>query len=79
MRKSAQKILDQALKLPEAERLSIADALLGTVLPDTEASIEAEWLREAERRSRELEAAPTTAIPYATAVRHVEARLRRKS
>jgi putative addiction module component (TIGR02574 family) len=64
MSSNAEKLLEEALRLPEKERLRLAERLLATFdgVPDADAA-EA-WQAEIARRSRELEAGLVKPIPW---------------
>ena len=62
------------LRLPLAERARLAEVLLSS-LEGEDASWEAEWLAEAERRDRAADADPTRVRPAADVVAAVRAEL----
>jgi hypothetical protein len=59
---AAEKILGDALSLPEDERRRIAEVLLDSVSTDSPAEIEAAWVSEAVRRAEELERGEAQAL-----------------
>ena len=59
---AAEKILGDALSLPEEERRRIAEVLLDSVSIDSAAEIEAVWVAEAVRRADELERGEAEAL-----------------
>lgn len=59
-----EQLTSAALRLPPAERARIAEALLAS-LESEDATWEAEWLAEAERRNRAAEADPSQVRPAA--------------
>lgn len=61
---SARKVLEDALHLDEAERASVAGALIESLHPDVEQGAEEAWERVIERRVRELEAGTAETIPW---------------
>lgn len=67
-----EKILQDALSLPETERESLADALL-TSLGRTPAEVEQSWADEAVRRLEREARGKTTAISWDEAKRQLKA------
>ncbi len=78
MMSTAAHLLEEALQLPENERIDLAAELLASVAPETraEARSEQEWLAEIERRARAA-LAGSPAIPWKEAGAEIERRLRR--
>lgn len=68
-----EQLTSAALRLPAAERARIAEALLVS-LESEDASWEAEWLAEAERRSRAADADPTRLRPASDVFADLRAR-----
>lgn len=64
MSPSAKKVLEDALHLDEAERASVAGALIESLHPDREPGANEAWERVIERRVRELEAGTAETIPW---------------
>jgi putative addiction module component (TIGR02574 family) len=64
MSPSAKKILEDALHLDEAERASVAGALIESLHPDPQPGADEAWERVIERRVRELEAGTAETIPW---------------
>ncbi len=62
MTAAAEKILQDALALPDEERRRVAELLLDTVSTDTPEEIEAAWVAEAVRRAGELERGEVEAL-----------------
>ena len=57
--------LTQALfALPTADRIALADQLYASVPGDWQQSADDAWLREAKRRSAEMDADPSTALTH---------------
>lgn len=69
---TAEKILNDALSLPDDERESLANALL-TSLGRTPAEVEQSWADEVTRRLEREARGETTAIPWDEAKRQVKA------
>lgn len=76
MTSAAKKVLDQALALPDDERLRIAEALLDTMPPETADEIEMAWLEEARRRAGRLERGEIEARDGETILASLDAKLR---
>ena len=64
MLETANDVLDVALRLPEAERAHIVDALINSLSPVHAEPLNAEWLAEIERRSDALDADNETTVPW---------------
>jgi putative addiction module component (TIGR02574 family) len=64
MKADLQKVLDEASKLTEAERLRLAERLLSTIdgEPDTDAA--AAWAAEIERRTKQIERGEVEPVPW---------------
>jgi hypothetical protein len=76
MSTKAEKLLKEALTLPDAQRAALAADLLASVDPPSKITDE-EWLAEVERRARSArEGAP--AIAWAEARQRIEESLRSK-
>lgn len=57
--------LTQALfALPMAERIALADKLYASVPENWQQAVDEAWLKEAERRSAEMDADPSIALSY---------------
>ncbi|MBL9178187.1 MAG: addiction module protein [Verrucomicrobiaceae bacterium] len=57
--------LTQALfALPMAERIALADKLYASVPENWQQAVDEAWLKEAERRSAEMDADPAIALSY---------------
>jgi putative addiction module component (TIGR02574 family) len=57
-------LLNTALQLPEADRAWLAEQLLGSLPPETEAAIDDAFLAELERRAAEAEKDPSVLVPW---------------
>ena len=69
-------IEDEALHLPEDERAELAQKLLISLDAPSEQEIAADWLLEAQRRAKELDAGTVQAIPAEEVRRKSQALLR---
>ena len=57
--------LTQALfSLPTADRIALADKLYASVPEDWQQEVDESWLKEAERRSAEMDADPSMVLTY---------------
>lgn len=65
----------EALHLPEDERAELAQKLLISLDTPSEQEITADWLLEAQRRARELDAGTVQAIPAEEVRRKAQALL----
>ena len=66
MSQAAQDILKQALELPPADRLSVAQELRDSVAPEQQPpiSVDEELIAELERRDAEIESGAVTPLTY---------------
>ena len=62
MTSTAEKVLEEALALPEAERRIVAERLLDTVLGDDREAVAQAWADEAIRRAGALERGEVEAL-----------------
>lgn len=69
-------IEDKALKLPEEDRAKLAQRLLLSLEALSDAEIAEDWLIEAQRRARELDAGTVQTITAEEARRKAQALLR---
>lgn len=76
MTSSAEKILEEALALPDDERRVLAERLLDTVLRDEPESVAKAWTDEAVRRAGALERGEIEALDGDNAVADLEVKLR---
>ena len=74
MSNPAEKLLDEAMKLPESERRLIALRLLDSVGEEPPEEIERAWTEEALRRLEDIRAGRTQPIPWEEARRRIFAR-----
>ena len=76
MTSTAEKVLEDALALPEAERRLVAERLLDTVLGDDREAVAQAWADEAIRRAGALERGEVAALDGETATAGLESKLR---
>lgn len=76
MTSTAKKILDDALALPENDRVRVAERLLDSVPRETAEEIERAWNEEAIRRAGALVRGEVEALDGETAIGQLEDRLR---
>ena len=72
----ARELESKALRLPRKARARLAQRLISSLDAEVDAAIDKLWLREAERRLRELKSGKVAAIPAAKVVRKARAALR---
>lgn len=70
----AEKLFDEALKLPEGERRALALCLLDSVSDEPEGEVERAWVDEAKRRLDDVRAGRTQAAPWTEACGRIFAR-----
>ena len=58
-----EEIMASALKLPERERVRLAQDLIASLDKDVDPDVEALWLAEAERRIEELRSGKVRGVP----------------
>lgn len=71
MTTTVDKLKDQALKLPQAARAYLADALLESLELDDDFQVGPEWLAEARRRGREIDSGRGKTIPGSEALKQL--------
>ncbi|MEZ5385338.1 MAG: addiction module protein [Prosthecobacter sp.] len=54
----------ELFSLPAAERIALADKLYASVPEDWQQAVDEAWLEEAERRSEEMDADPSTVLTH---------------
>ena len=69
---------EEAMKLPEPERLQLARELEDSVESDDELELHPEWHDEIERRVRAVRAGESTGKPAVQAIAEIRARLQRR-
>ena len=71
MSEPAEKLLDEAMLLPEGERRALALWLLDSVGDEPPEEIERAWIEEARRRLDDLRAGRSQAIPWEEAKKRI--------
>jgi putative addiction module component (TIGR02574 family) len=71
MADTADKLLDEAMKLPDGERRALALRLLDSVGDEPPAEVERAWLEEAQRRLADIREGRAEAVPWAEARRRI--------
>ena len=74
MENNAVELLEQALLLPPADRVALADALINSLAADADEDMEQLWRNEIHERAADLDSGRVQSIPWA----EVQARLRRR-
>lgn len=69
-----EKLLEEALKLPESQRLLLAQELLETVGNESPEEVERAWVEEAKKRLDDIEAGRSTPVPWEEARGRIFAR-----
>lgn len=64
MERNAEAVLKEALSLPEADRATIAGALLESLQPTEEVDVETAWRQEVAARVAALDAGEVETIPW---------------
>lgn len=59
MNQRAHELLEEALALPDEDRIQMAEALLSSVTPPDELPFDPEWLLEAKRRAARIDSGKT--------------------
>ena len=70
-------IVASAMKLPECERVRLAQELIASLEDEIEPGVEELWLAEAERRLQELRSGKTQGVPAEEAFAKARNALRR--
>ena len=78
MTSTAQKILDEALALPEEDRLRVAESLLESVPRESGEEVERSWDREVLRRVQAAENGETKSRPWDEAAAELRAKYTKK-
>lgn len=71
----AQKVLEEALSLPPAERADVAATLLESLDEQEDQGVEEAWAEEIEQRIRDVESGAVKTIPWSEARRRLRERL----
>ncbi len=73
-----EKLIEEVAKLPEADRIRLAERVLASLDGEPDRGAGEEWAREIERRSREIEQGLAKPVPWSevkkTAVRKARER-----
>jgi putative addiction module component (TIGR02574 family) len=69
----SQELLNDAMRLPDAQRAALAAALIESLDNDVDAGAEAAWSTEIARRLREVESGQVKTIPWQKARRMIAA------
>ena len=69
MSPKAEKVLEEALQLPDEARASIAGRLIESLEREIDEDAEAAWDKEIARRVRDLDSGSVKAVPWAEAGR----------
>jgi putative addiction module component (TIGR02574 family) len=65
MSNDVQRLLDDALRLPDQERAELAGLLIDSLEEGQDACVQAAWSEEIARRLEELDSGEVTPIPWA--------------
>lgn len=60
----AEKLIEEVAKLPEADRIRLAERVLATLDGEPDSGAAEAWAREIERRSREIEQGLIQPVPW---------------
>jgi putative addiction module component (TIGR02574 family) len=71
---SAEQVLHDALKLPDGDRLQIAEALFSSLQPNQQPPFDESWREVIRRRSDELESGMVTPVPWQEVKRRIQER-----
>ena len=69
-------ILEKALALPVEARAALVDSLLESLDTEVDEAVEAEWVREVQRRAAELDSGAAAPIPWAEVRSRLDAAVR---
>ena len=72
MTRDAERVLGEALGLPEPDRAELAARLLSSLLPEGDQSVDAAWIAEIERRCADLDAGTAVTSDWETLRRRIE-------
>lgn len=78
MTQAAKKVLDEALRLPEAERMRVVEGLLAELDGEADADADAAWAAEIERRGAQIERGEVQPVPWAKVKKAASIRSRGK-
>lgn len=72
MTERAEHLLDEALKLSEAERADLAARLIQSLDPDTDTEVDAAWAAEIERRCAALDSGEAVTSDWSEVRQRIE-------
>jgi len=72
MTRDAERVLDEALRLPEQERAELAARLISSLEPKADDDVDAAWVAEIERRCAELDAGTAVTSDWNDVRRRIE-------
>ena len=78
MKQAAQKVLDDALRLSEAERMRVVEGLLAELDGEADDDADAAWAAEIERRVGQIERGEVQPVPWAKVKKAASIRSRGK-
>lgn len=64
MRRSAQKLFEEAMRLDPEERAALTGLLIESLDPESEEGVEEAWVAEIERRMAEVDSGAVRTIPW---------------
>ena len=64
MRRSAQKLFEEAMRLDPEERAALTGLLIESLEPESEEGVEQAWVAEIERRMAEVDSGAVQTIPW---------------
>ena len=64
MSRLAKEILREAIQLPEKERVQVVERLIASLEPKSNEDVDAAWLAEIKRRSREVKEGSVSLNPW---------------
>jgi len=75
MARAAKDILEDAMRLPEKERIQVVERLLASFEPEPDEDVDTAWAAEIERRSREIKEGTVRPLPW----KEVKSRARKRA
>ena len=72
MTRDAERVLDEALRLPEPDRAELAAKLISSLEPEGDEGVDAAWIAEIERRCADLDAGTAVTSDWETLRRRIE-------
>jgi putative addiction module component (TIGR02574 family) len=79
MKQSAKRILNAALRLPEGDRVKVAEELLATLDGKAQKDVDAAWAEEIERRTKEIEQGSVKPVSWSKLKKSAMQRARAKA